>query len=179
MQIANVRDADVPVETYPSLLQDQVNQLDRLYHDLEEKCSRLRCQLMQTGSWSYYSQSHPSPLQLELQARKKRSSMFRMSSDQYRELTESISRMKRERERLQKRVEELTEENNDVYETLNSLTREKEALKSRLDDLCDELDTCNTVSRFLELERDHVKRERELLNEKAEKYRQQYADLRK
>ena len=64
-------------------------------------------------------------------------------------------------------------------ETLNSLTREKEELKSHLDDLCDELDTCNTVSHFLELERDNVKRELELMNDKMEKYHQQYLELRK
>ena len=52
-------------------------------------------------------------------------------------------------------------------------------MKSHLDDLCDELDTCNTVSHFLELERDNVKRELELMNDKMEKYHQQYLELRK
>ena len=179
MQIANAREVDVSVKTYPSLLRDQVDQLDQLYHDLEEKCTRLRCELMQSGSWSYFfPSSQSSSLRMELRARKIRASMNR-STVSISQMMESIPPLRRERERLQKRVEELTEENNDVYETLNSLTREKEELKSHLDDLCDELDTCNTVSHFLELERDNVKRELELMNDKMEKYHQQYLELRK
>ena len=97
------------------------------------------------------------------------------------ESAESMSKMtqlKKEREMLQKRVDEITEDNNEVYETLQRVTEEKEHLRSQLDDLKEELDTCKTVAQFLELEGNQLKNEVMEQDKKLEEYRRIYSSMR-
>ena len=160
-------------------LQHEITCLKERLDSLRRDCSSLRCALItnqRTNPFEVLGDS--SFVALELRSRQANASI-RVDSPEYMStMAERIAHLKEERDSLQKHVTELTEDNNEVYETLRRVTEEKERLRCQLDDLKEELDTCKTVTQFLELEGNQLKNEVMQQDKTLEKYRQIYSTMR-
>ena len=160
-------------------LQHEITCLKETLDSLRRDCSSLRCALItnqRTNPFEVLGDS--SFVALELRSRQANASIRVDSTEYMSTMAERIAHLKEERDSLQKHVTELTEDNNEVYETLRRVTEEKERLRCQLDDLKEELDTCKTVTQFLELEGTQLKNEVMQQDKTLEKYRQIYSTMR-
>ena len=160
-------------------LRHEITCLRETLDSLQRDCSSLRCALIANQKPNPFGVLGDSSfIALELRSRQANVSSQVNYPEYMSTMAERMAHLKEERDSLQKHVTELTEDNNEVYETLRRVTEEKERLRCQLDDLMEELDTCKTVTQFLELEGNQLKNEVMQQDKTLEEYRRIYSTMR-
>ena len=155
-------------------LKERVVSLEKTYSDLCQECSFMRCILISDPDAIPFSRVGTSTfLESYLD-----SCNIAESGNTSNNGEEDTHQVEEQRNRLLHETGRLKEENDDLYDALEAVVKEKNDLLSKKEALEEEIETCRQVINFLVIERDKMKKEIELKDDRLAEYRASFSNNR-
>lgn len=142
--------------------------LSKQLDELKQECCFLRCILISDPDLNpFIKGSSGTCLEKDLEVKSNKDEILQTDRNS---LLRDLTQITCQKNNLFKEVENLREDNDDIYYTIETITKEKGELTDELHSIQDDVDVCKSVINFLMSERDQMKKEIDVKDERLSEY---------